>query len=208
MEAAYEDLHLMIYSIVHRFAARYSLPFEYLNSEATYLFVKYFDRYKPNKGASLSSWIYFNVTCDLITFVNKEKKHRGHVPLDEAPEPAVSDSAPFLEDFSGGLSTEARAIVALVLTTPKDFASMLRLRHVSTGRAMIRTLEDFLVAAGWEPSTVTTAVREIKAALARRDPSPTSPDAPKAVRALDREAFWLYCRIGLTPDQVRSALLT
>lgn len=208
MEATYEDLQLLVYQATHKIATRYQIPFEDLLSEAHCCFVRAFDTYTPEKGASMSSWVYSKVTWGLQTFLRKELRHHNQPRIDDQPELAYDPGRPVSELYSD-LSDEAQEVVRVLLESPKDFSRLCRWNDVASKDTLRETMSEHLQDRGWSVFAVRESFQEIAEALEPEEEEKPEPPPPPCLRRLNttRKEIWLVARVGLTPSQVRHLLL-
>jgi hypothetical protein len=167
----YEDVRLLVYRIVHKFAACYGFHFDDLITHAHLAYVKGYEAYTRSapppgkKKAKFSSFIYFWVTTDMITFVNKEKRHR-HNELEEGMvEGFAPDARPFLEHLREELSEDATLVIHLVLDTPEEFSATCRWYRTKDSSGMRRSLSEYLKNIGWARERIDEAFNEIRQIL-------------------------------------------
>lgn len=166
---SYADCRLLIYKVVHTFANRYNVPFDELLSEAHMSFVRAFDRYDPSrfvKKAKFSSFVYFALSCDLRTYLQKQRKHTGHLEINEEL-CGTEDPNQFRLRFESHLEMDARTVIHLVLDAPDELSEVLGLREVSNKRGFLRALREHLRDLGWSRDRIAIAFEEISVVLLR-----------------------------------------
>lgn len=165
----YADLRLLIYKVTHNLARRYCVPFEELISEAHYSFIRAFDNYQPErfkKKASFSSFVYFALSCDLRTYLQKQRRHQGHLEINEEI-CGTEDPNQFLLKFEGHLEEDAKAIVHMVLDAPAELNALFCQHAVRNRCGLLRVLKDFLRDRGWTKDRIAIAFEEITVLLTR-----------------------------------------
>jgi DNA-directed RNA polymerase specialized sigma24 family protein len=164
----YEDVRLLVYRIVHKFAACYGFTFDDLITHAHLAYVKAYEAYttsKPAPGkkkAKFSSFMYFWVTTDLITYVNKEKRHRHNELEESMVEGYTPDARPFLEQLEEELSEDASLVVRLVLDTPEEFSATCHWCAAKNPIGMRRSVSEYLKNHGWARERIEEAFLEIR----------------------------------------------
>lgn len=170
MTDAYLQNRDTIYAITRRFAWKYRFHFNDLLSAAHKEFVRAFDRFHSSTRtdkAALSSWIYFNVTTALMSFVRKEIKHHN---LPDVTEHNMRTTPPdhFLFEFQSELSQDARSIIQLILDAPEDLITLFRWNSSKRGLTQVgalRSIQDHLETLGWTRDQVKKNFHEIIAVL-------------------------------------------
>lgn len=205
---AYHDLRLLVYQITHRFSKRYSIPFEDLVSESHVLFVEAYDKYDRAKGASLSSWVYAQVSWGLMTFMRKELKHRGLKTLEEAPEQTQNPHL-YLMELQSELSEDARGILSVLLSSGKDFSIMCRWSRADTHTKAMNVLREHLEDLGWQAREIARGLEELAAHVNGRRKNFDNEDEAfwDEYTCTARDEVWLLNKIGLSPQQVQRSFL-
>jgi len=165
----YADVRLLLYKIAHSFARRYNYPADELISEAHHSFVKCVDRYEPerfSRKSRFSSYVCFAVSNDLKTFLQKQRRHMGHLEVNEEV-CGTEDPNQFLLRFLPHLEDDAKLVVSLVLEAPAELSAILGEKDVRTKCAAQRTLKHHLLNLGWTRDRVAIAFEEIGVLLTR-----------------------------------------
>lgn len=165
VDETFEQVRLLVYRVTHKFASRYNLPFDELLSVSHYAFVKAYHRFKPRRGAQLSSWVYSRVTTNLQDYIETEFKHGNHDELREEL-CGMEDHDSFRVELLSRLHPDARVVVRLVLDAPDDFATLLRWKRVRTRREVRRALREQLELLGWDDDRIAIAFDDVQQALA------------------------------------------
>lgn len=169
MTETYKDVEMMIYKIVHRFSACYRMPFEDLLSEAHLTFVRAYQKYDParfEKKAKFSSYLYFALSCDLRTFMKKQRKHLNLLEVKEEMVGSECHRA-FRVIMESELSEDARQVVGMVLDTPSELVALFKWNRVKTPAGTLHSLREHLLHdVGWTARRVTRTFDEIRQALA------------------------------------------
>lgn len=200
LTTAYEDTRLLIYRICHTLAFAYQTKFEDLITEAHYIFVRYFDKYDPSKGMKLSSYIHFNVRTDLITYLERNKRHQGHLEINEEVVGSC-DANVFATEFLDTAEGDAAVVARLVLDMPQEL-QLLLLRHDDfSRRSYLSFLKRHLNELGWSAGRISDAFAEITMLL-----SPSKPQVVDMELEEEVEPDPDLRRLGLTKDRVRCCL--
>ena len=164
----YLDVRLMLFKLAHRFAVCYGVPVEDLISEANFSFVRAFRRYDPSRfkaKARFSSVVYFAVTCDLKTYLKKQKKHRNLEELDDTNTGTTQPDRSFRCTVESELREDARYVVSLVLEAPAELAKAMQWHDVKTPSASLAIIREHLTDVGWEHTRITETFSEIRKVL-------------------------------------------
>lgn len=202
LNSAYEDLQQMVFYITQNFARTFSLQFDDLIGEAHVIFTKEYQRFDPEKGTKLSSWLYTKIWFGLMSFMRKELRHHHLDNVDDLQERSCNPNL-FLSDLRGSLSEEANAIVSLILDTPRDFELLLCMNRANSRQRVLATLREHLGDSGWDDDDVERHITEITCVMS---------DAPVPVEPPAVGSFWdegserVLARVGITRAEVRALL--
>lgn len=160
----YEDVKLLVWHSVHAFHRKYGDLYgtrEELFSEGCLGFSIAYKLYNPAKG-SFPTYVRTVVGHTLLELVRSETKRRVRFNTTSDVEIADHPRSFSLTDFLDEISEDARAIVSLVLDTPRDLQ---RVVHKEGRKDVKYTLRQYLDGMGWEEERVENAFSEISTAL-------------------------------------------
>lgn len=171
--AAYESTKLLIYKTCHRFAHAYGVQFDDLLSVAHQSFMAACTSkaaWREGKGTKLSTYICWWVTCDLKTYMQKQRRRGITLELNEEIVGEDTTHHSFMDDFTVSLTEDARLVASLVVEAPKELNDMLvettRSMQTISKRVVRDTVRELLMDRGWSPSRIDSAFNEVSAALA------------------------------------------
>jgi hypothetical protein len=164
MTETFEDVKLLIYRTVHKFARQHNVPFEELLGPAHFCFVRSYHKFKPKRGAKLSTWVCWVTQKHLLTYLSKTRKHRGHAELNEE---LVGYCPPdtFVGDFCSELSDDARTVALLLLDGGGELGALMRMEKATTKTSVLRCLHEHLEDIGWAAPRIAASFNEIRNAL-------------------------------------------
>jgi hypothetical protein len=160
----YEEVHKLLCKVVHSFVRCYGLPFDELMGEANYAFARALRRHrKPeNRHKKFSTMVYFMATMRLKTYVKKLNKHRNHSELNEEI-CGSEDHNSFLATLRGELTSDASAVVDLLVESNEDMQLMLRISGMPrSAHGVKRVLREHLMDLGWEKGRVEQTFDELR----------------------------------------------
>ena len=158
-EQAFPEVEKMLYSLAWATSNKYHVPFEEVQSEAYFLFMKACQNYKPSKG-KFSSWCYLVVSMYLRTFITKRAKDRltfVEEVGDDLMSTAQEHEAPELIKLSEGATSDAREIISLLVETPKELVELAGV----TPRQFMKKVKEYLIQKGRSAKEVDQARKEL-----------------------------------------------
>ena len=210
LASSYEDFHLLVFYITHSFATRFDIPFDDLISEAHVAFVKAFDSYDPSHGTKVSSWIYHEVWTGLMSFMRKELRHRNLEELTDQTPMGFTTQSTFLLDLQDDLGRDARALMEILLSGPRDFSTLCRWNQVTTRTGALEALREYLEDRGWPTRSISRGISDLRALVNNRPKRPCERTDEDEFwddgRWSAREECWLIDKVGLTPARVQALL--
>jgi len=163
-QESFEDVKLLVWDCVHKFHRKYGDLYgtrEELFSEGCYGYTLAYNRYDHEKG-TFPTYVRNMVNFKLMELLRTETKHRVRYNAVEDIETADRVHPFSLMEFLEEVSEDARAIVSLVLDTPRDLQ---RVVHKEGRKDVKYTLRQYLDGMGWEEERVENAFSEISTAL-------------------------------------------
>lgn len=129
MDVALEGTQQMLYRLVHNFIGQHGGDFEEALSIANEAFVDAWLNWNSRK-AKFTTYLWWRVRGALMTHLrNRTKQWVRETPIEMIEEEVGIEenrSTFFLDDFISVLSWDARQIVGLVFSTPRDFRMLNR----------------------------------------------------------------------------------
>ncbi len=171
VETTYGDVEKMIFKICHKFRRRYGGDFNELVARGNELFMRSYRKYNPEDG-SFTTYLWLRVWGGLMDDLRgKLRKERRltevNHPLENVAqlEPSDWDVPTFLK----GLSGDAKVVVMLTLTAPKDIPHAMMMKSVErcNGKpSAYRThIKEYLLDMGWTFGRITESFKEVGQAL-------------------------------------------
>lgn len=193
----YEDSRLLIYQISHKMSCAFYVPFEDVLGQAHLIFMEAFRSFDPSYNAKFTTWLQIRLWGRLINWLKKEYPENLHLELDDDILCFASEADRFrIQDMMKGLSGEARMIVRLVCSTPKELQDIITITKVEGKRDIRLTIHEYLVDRfGWATNEVLSSFKEIRLALGDSAPSePERPDKARELCGLSRGRVWFLTR--------------
>lgn len=160
---AHADVEKLIYSITHRFADRFHIPYEEIIGQSYFGFMSAVTRFDPSRNTKLSTWVSFVLNHHLTRWCAKEYQKRNYLEINEeicaAEQPS---STSFTSDFKKSLSKDARFLVHLVLCPPRYYITL----QDNTPSRYLRALTRYLInECKWDKVRVECAIDEVRVTL-------------------------------------------
>ncbi len=165
-EAAWHQFHGMIRAQVYQFARHYNCmhEIEEMMSEASVGFVRAFQKYDPEKGTTLETWVFTKVRSALMEFIRvrarRMKRSGPLLPLDDSE--ALSYEQRSFADVMDSIemSEDAKQLVTLIL------GALPAIRIETTKSNPLRSIREFMREQyGWSNIRAEITFDEIRDAL-------------------------------------------
>lgn len=200
LNETYEDLKDLIYDQAHKKSRLFHMPFEDALSHAHFSYVRAVAAYKDGTGAKISTWVAFCLHNDLINFLKREYKHYSYEQLEE--ELTGGDEVNFfVEEFTEGLSDQARTVVQLILETPEELNMLLHWDGARNKSGVLRTVKGYLSDLGWVAHEIKDSLEEIRQALS---PNHRTSEDVVLENNTTRHDLYCYAKVGLTRNQIKT----
>jgi len=182
----YEEVEMLVYSIVHKFKKKYGGDFEELLSEANYLFLLVYDSYCESIG-EFTTWLHFRIWKGLLDHLGKDIKLRKNIiygdldstgdygkdsqdinnDFNQIPQNKIQETCQqnhFMLNLKSYLSMESKDVIRLVLDMPNDLLIM-SMKKGNSPRNVKSSLRQYLKERGWKKTEINDCFSEIKEAL-------------------------------------------
>lgn len=200
LKETYIDLQKIVYDQAHKKSRLFHMPYEDALSLAHSAFVKAVNNYDPSKGAKISTWVTFCLHNDLINYLKKEYRHYSYEPLEEEYHGGDNINH-FVQEFTEGLSDEAKQVVMLLLETPDELSNLMQWDGVRNKTGTLKTLKNYLLDMGWVASEIKETITEIRQAL---QPSRRSTDDVLIEHSTNRRDFYCYAKTGMVRKEIKN----
>ena len=161
----HRDVEKLIYRICWKAVYKFGGEWEDYLSAANEAFADAYASYDPNRGASFPTWLWWKIKGA----ISKERSQTSiqartvaggeDIDLDVLPGRQQFD----LDRFRFGLSSDARAVVKMVVESPHEIWDLLHHRDIGSccRGGLIRRLQGI----GWSVARVAESFEEIREAL-------------------------------------------
>jgi RNA polymerase sigma factor (sigma-70 family) len=171
IEAAFEEHQRILYHVAWQVWSIYGGDFDDYFGQAQIIFMDAFDDFHADKGAKLSTWLFYKVRRGLIDYVRKQRamtRGESH-KIDEV----------FLETYSTGirnfsmiefldeLNEDAHIVLELFLNTPRKVFGDIRNKYTRLDHVQYHLrnrLSNILHQMGWKRSRINAAFDELRRA--------------------------------------------
>lgn len=165
LEETYKDVEALIYDVCHKINRLYSNLFGGLDeivAEANILYIRAYDTFQPNHGASFTTWLRGYVWRGLLEIVRRRmNKLRLHEKVE--PRNAAYTHGHFnYVDLLEALSDDAMTVVSLIVN---DQPPLELKRWYRTSQSPQKALREYLTDNGWSTTRVSSTFSEITEAL-------------------------------------------
>lgn len=165
----YEGVKLLIYKVAQKYAAINNVPVDEVISAAHMIFMKAFHyHYRPKTGkrpATFSTRLHNSLQWELVDYMRKESKHRGHLEVNEELVGATDTDTNFRVALESELSDDAKHIVRLILDTPDDINALFKWEGVTSRKGCLRALKEHLEDCGWGARRIAESFNELRTIL-------------------------------------------
>lgn len=173
LETTYHDVSRIIDRVVRTHYRRFGGHFEDLRANANQIFIEAYETFQATRG-SFENWLAYKTRIQLLSDLRLELCRKSRYEDEcEMESIAIYDPNPFdVEDFIGGLSSDAASLVRIVFNMPEDVS---RGVNEDGGRergamgaprtyagSLKRYLKDKM---GWGSSRISKTFNEIQGAL-------------------------------------------
>jgi len=122
--------------------------------QESYLAYRYaLEHYDPNKGVSISSFIWTHISNQLRTYYQNEKKH--YEPLHDLSKAYHKEYTP--DNFLELLTPHAEKIAELILISPKKFIEL-------KPKDARKKVKNIMLNRGWSMDKIESSLKELKIA--------------------------------------------
>ena len=138
LSETYEDVKKMLYRLSWKMVSKCGGEFDDWLSIANKIFVEAYLDYDATKGSQFSTWVYNRVSYAFWDFITDNKKYQDRFGESNQLLAESSDSKPHrLDGILKELSEDAKTIVQLIIDTPGDLVSIIRVKKPEKQRRAI-----------------------------------------------------------------------
>ena len=160
IEETYDDVKQLVYSLAWKIKCCDQCTFEDRLSVAMEAFVAAYMKYRPDQGASFSTWVYINVRNALLDARTKCISHSNRCKQLSDHDEKVPDLG-FWQRAWESLSVDAYAVVVIIVSAPEEVVDGIWL-NTNDKKGMVRS---YLAAQGYSMSSLTEVFSEISCFL-------------------------------------------
>ncbi len=166
---SYEEVKKNILQALHNFRRSYNPRWEFseMESMANEFFMEAYHKFKPDRGKSFASWVYYYVQHNLLERLRRQAMQNARhkkviLDFDQTSKEARFDLDVFLQD----LSHDGITMVRLILDSPLPIRhTLLEKRSCGKQRAYYAALTEHLGEQGWSEEYIAEVFQEVKQAL-------------------------------------------
>lgn len=167
-EEALEKFRRLIFQQAWKYHRRSGVPYEEILSEGYLCFCEALNRYQPERGA-FSTFLWTSLSNSLNDFISRwhkltrDESLPTHVICSEGSHCTLPDNQLHYQDLYKSLSSEAQAIIDIVINSPQDFLHNLpSTKHQLTPKSVRGALFRHLRRQAWSWPRIWKGMREIK----------------------------------------------
>ena len=164
LERDFYEVRNLIRSLAKRFANSKGGDYEELYAEGCFQFVRLYEKYDPDRGVKLSTWLHKVLWRRFCSLYRGERRRQPGERVPEEELVARRNGSVKVRRTLEGLGPKAVEVLDVVLCPPPDVALEHR-RAVRAPHGYRRALKELLVGLGWTPEEIMKAFNEIARAV-------------------------------------------